>query len=182
MMAEGNSGPPTADEYRPFYDTYIRRVPEGDIIAIIERQIGETTTSLAPFTPTQAQWRPAPGEWNALEIVGHMADTERIFAYRALSFGRSDPAPLPGMDPDRFMVGANFAERTMADIVDEFVAVRRATVALLRSLPAVAWARGGVADGSPITVRALAYCIAGHELYHAADFPRHRTMTTEMPG
>ncbi len=169
-------GRPTSDEYAPFYEGYIRLVPEGDILDLLTRQIAETAASLSPFSPAQAQWRPAPGEWNATEIVGHLADAERVFSYRALSFARNDPTPLPGMDPDGFMAGADFARRPLADVVAEYVAVRHASLALLRSLSAAAWQRTGVADGNSISVRALAYVIAGHELHHAADFPRHREM------
>jgi len=175
-MTQTHPGRPDAREYVPYYDTYIRLVPDGDIVEILDRQIDETVAALSSFTTEQAQWRPAPGEWNAVEIVGHLADTERVFAYRALSFARNDPAPLPGMDPDGFMAGANFADRSLADVVAEFVAVRRASVALVRSLDAAAWTRSGVADGNPISVRALAYIMAGHELHHARDFPRHRAM------
>lgn len=175
-MTQMNPGRPGDGEYVPFYATYIRLVPDGDLLALLDRQIDEIVAFLSTFTAAQAAWRPAPGEWNMKEIVGHLADAERVFAYRALCFARHDPTPLPGMDPDGFMAGANFADRALPDVVEEFVAVRRASVALLRSLDAAAWARGGVADGNPISVRALAYIIAGHPLHHAKDFPRHRAM------
>jgi hypothetical protein len=175
-MISMQPGQPTSDEYAPYYDRYIRLVPEGDILDLLARQIAETAASLASFTPAQAQWRPAPGEWNATEIVGHLADSERVFAYRALHFARNDPAPLPGMDQDVFMASADFARRSLADVVAEFVAVRHASLTLLRSLSATTWQRAGVADGNRMSVRALAYVTAGHELHHAADFPRHREM------
>jgi len=175
-ITQTHPGRPDAREYVPYYDTYIRLVPDGDIIEILDRQIDETVAFLSSFTAEQAQWRPGLDEWNTVQIVGHLADTERVFAYRALSFARNDPAPLPGMDPDGFMAGANFADRSLADVVAEFVAIRRASVALVRSLDAAAWTRSGVADGNPISVRALAYIMAGHELHHARDFPRHRAM------
>jgi hypothetical protein len=175
-MAHVNPGRPGDGEYVPFYGTYIQKVPDGDILDLLDRQIEGTVAYLSAFTIEQAQWRPAPGEWNAVEIVGHLADAERVFAYRALSFARNDPTPLPGMDPDGFMAGATFADRPLPDVIAEFVAVRRASLALLRSLDTAAWARGGVADGNPVSVRALAYIIAGHELHHSRDFPRHRAM------
>lgn len=175
-MAAEVPGRPNSTEYHPYYADYIRLVPDGDIITILERQIEQTVASLAKFSETHAQWRPAPGEWNVTEIVGHLADVERAFAYRALCFARNSPAPLPGLDPDVFMTDAGFAKRSLADVVDEFVAVRRATVPLFRSLDAQAWLRGGIADGNPISVRALAYTTAGHERHHALDFPRHLAM------
>ncbi len=172
-MAHENPGRPCSDEYPPYYDEYIRLVPEGDIITILDRQIEERVVFLAQFTEAQAQCRPAPGAWNVTEIVGHLADIERAFAYRAVCFARNSPAPLPGIDPDGFMTDAGFAKRALTDVVDEFVAVRRASLPLFRSLEARAWARNGIADGNPITVRALAYTMAGHERDHALDFPRH---------
>ncbi|MDQ6833283.1 MAG: DinB family protein [Chloroflexota bacterium] len=175
-MMYTHPGRPGDGEYVPFYATYIRLVPDGDLLAILDQQIDETVVFLSTFMAEQAAWRPAPGEWNVKEIVGHLADAERVFAYRALCFARNDPTPLPGMNPDGFMVGACFADRSLPDVVEEFVAVRRASVALLGSLDAAAWMRSGVADGNPISVRALAYTIAGHALHHDKDFPNHRAM------
>lgn len=175
-MAHVHPGRPATSEYRPFYETYISLVPDGDIVALLEQQIAEMVDTLTPFTAEQAKWRPAPGEWNAKEIVGHMADAERIFAFRAFWFARNDASPLPGMDQDDFMAGANFAERSFDDLIAELIAVRRASMTLLTSLNAAAWARSGVADGSPVTVRALAYTIAGHAMHHAKDFPKHLGM------
>ncbi len=173
---EANNGRPHPDEYNEYYHRYISLVPDGDIIAILDRQIVATAASLAAFTPAQAAWRPAPGEWDACQIVGHLADSERVFAYRALRFARNDATPLAGIDPDGLMAHVDFSQRTLADLAAEFVAVRGATMTLLRSLNTAAWIRTGVADGKPVSVRALAYIIAGHEFHHAADFPRHRTM------
>ncbi len=175
-MTYVNPGRPADSEYSPFYGTYIRLVSDGDIVGLIDTQITQTVAALTAFTPAQAGWRPGPEEWSAKEIVGHLADAERVFTYRALCFARNDPTPLPGMDPDGFMTAVDFAGRALADVVEEFVAVRRASVALLRSLDAAAWTRSGVADGNPVSVRALAYIVAGHELHHAKDFPRHRAM------
>lgn len=169
-------GRPSDGEYVPYYGTYIRLVPDGDLMEILERQIDETVAYLSPFTAEQAAWRPAPGEWNVTEIVGHLADSERVFAYRAFWFARDGGTPLPGMDQEAFMAAVNFASRPLVDVVAEFVAVRRASMTLLRSLDTAAWKRGGVADGNPISVRALAYLIAGHTLHHAKDFSRLRAM------
>ncbi len=169
---------PSSDEYVPYYGQYIQLVPDGDVTAMLEEQLAETVAMLSGFSEEQSQWRPAPGEWNAVEIVGHLADTERVFAYRALSFARNDPTALPGFDQDVFMLEAGFARRPLGDVVAEFVAVRRATVALLKSLDAAAWERRGAADGNAVSVRALAYILAGHERHHRLDFPRHRDMVS----
>ncbi len=175
-MTVVNPSRPRSDEYAPYYGQYTQLVPDGDITAMLEEQIDETVAMLRDFSEEQAQWRPAPGEWNAVEIVGHLADTERVFAYRALRFARNDTTPLEGIDQDVFMVDAGFARRPLADVVAELVAVRRASVALLRSFDAAAWERRGVADGNEVSVRALAYIIAGHERHHRLDFPRHRSL------
>src|SRR6476659_11367338 len=126
-MHDVTSVRPTADEYAEYYHAYVLRVPEGDIIETLERQRAEIVAALSAFTPEQAQWRPAPGEWNLIEIVGHVADTERAFAYRAMCFARGGKAALPGLDPDEFMAAAPFAERTLPELVSEFVAVRQAS-------------------------------------------------------
>jgi len=171
-----NPGRPQVGEFVDYYGQYINLVPEGDISSILEQQIDETVATLSTFSDEQAVWRPAPGEWNVIEIVGHLADIERAFAYRALSFARNSPSALPGVDPDDFMIDAGFSRRPLADVVAEFVAVRRASVTLFQSLDEAAWLRRGVASDNEVSVRALAYISAGHERHHALDFPKHRAM------
>lgn len=172
-MTHAAVGRPVADEYIPYYGQYIRLVPDGDVVEILAHQIEETTALLAAFTPAQAAWRPAPGEWNALQIVGHLADTERVLAYRALRFARDDATPLPGVDFEAYVPAAGFERRAFADVVAEYAAVRPATVALFRSLDAAAWTRRGLADGQAISVRALAFALAGHELHHLLDLRQY---------
>jgi hypothetical protein len=179
-MSDTNPGRPAAEEYLPYYGQYIALVPDGNVLDHLDRQTTETERVLAAYTQRQAEWRPAPGEWNATEIVGHLSDAERVFAYRALCFARADPTPLPGMDPDGFMREANFADRPFADVAAEFLAGRRATLALLRGFDAAAWTRGGTADGNPVTVRALAYIIAGHELHHLKDLERYPALADQL--
>lgn len=173
-MADSNPGRPAAGEYLPYYEPYIHRVPDGDIVAIFERQITETAAFFAPFSPEQARWRPAPKEWSVIEIVGHLADSERIFSYRALRIARNDPTPLPGADLEAYVPAAGFESRTLADVVGEYMAVRGATVAFLRSLDTAAWTRRGTADGNAISVRALAYILAGHETHHVEELRKSR--------
>jgi hypothetical protein len=169
-----NPGRPQSGEFLDYYGRYINLVPEGNISDILEQQIAETADALSSFSDEQAAWRPAPGEWNVIEIVGHLADMERVFAYRAVSFARNSPGALPGIDPDDFMTDAGFARRSLADVLAEFAAVRQASVTLFRSLDEAAWLRRGVASDNDVSVRALAYITAGHELHHALDFPKHR--------
>jgi hypothetical protein len=155
-----------ADEHIPYYAQYIDLVPDGNVIATLERQIRESAAFLATFTPERAQRRPAPAEWNAIEIAGHLADAERVFAYRALRIARADPTLWESMDPDAYMASAGFAQRPLADVVEEFVAVRGAFVALLRGLDEAAWARRMPEEWTTRSVRAIAYSMAGHELHH----------------
>ncbi len=175
-MMSVNPGRPAADEYLDYYGRYIDLVPDGDIVATLERQMARTEATLATYTEAQAQWRPVPGEWNATEIVGHLSDAERVFVYRAMYFARDGGHALPGMEPDEFMRVAGFASRPLADVAAEYIAVRRASIPFFRSLDADAWRRSGSADGNPISVRALAYVIAGHELHHGADLEKYPSL------
>ncbi len=161
-------GRPAPDEYAPHYAPYIARVPEGGLVEILERQIEGTRRLLAGLTETEAEHAYAPGKWTIKEVVGHITDTERVFSYRALRIGRGDTTELPGFDENLYAPAGAFGARTLVNLLDEFVAVRQATIWLLGTLPAEAWPRRGVASGQVISVRALACNIAGHELHHRA--------------
>jgi hypothetical protein len=132
----------------------------------LERQLGETLALLRGFAEERAGAGYEPGKWSVKEVVGHMIDGERVFAYRALCFARGDRTPLPGFEQDDYVAGGNFNARTLADLIDELEAVRRATLSLLRGLDADAWRRAGTASDNEVSVRALAHIIAGHELHH----------------
>ncbi|MGH7713879.1 MAG: DinB family protein, partial [Gemmatimonadaceae bacterium] len=121
---------------------------------------------LAPLTPEQAKHRYAEGKWSVAEVIGHLADCERIFAYRAMRFAREDTTPLEGFDENAYTPAGRFDARSLGDVAAEFAAVRAATLALFRSLDSAALERVGPANGAPVSVRALAYIIAGHERHH----------------
>lgn len=157
---------PAADEYATYYGGYISRVPHGDIAAQLKRQIRDTAALLRPLDATRARYRYAPDKWSVTEIVGHLADAERIFSYRALRFARDDQSPLPGFDENAYVPVAECDRRALADVLAEFEAVRAATVALVEGLPPAAWPRVGVASGHRMSVRAAVHVIAGHELHH----------------
>jgi hypothetical protein len=172
-MSNASSTPsarPYTDEYAPYYEQYIDRVPAGNITDLLAEQLERTRALLLPLTAAQVAYRPQPADWNVAEVLGHVADTERVFAYRSLTFARNDTTDLPGFDQDLFVANADFAQRPFADLIEEYTMVRQATLAFLRGLPAAAWARRGTANGNLVSVRALAYIIAGHELHHVADF------------
>lgn len=157
---------PSPDEYAPYYGTYIRKVVDGDIVRTLKTQIAETVTYLRGIPESRERHRYAPDKWSVREVVGHVSDAERVFAYRALRFARGDTTALPGFDENEFVKGARLDDRTLPSIVAEFVAVRSATVALFDGLFPEEWARLGTASGKQMSVRGLAWVIAGHELHH----------------
>jgi DinB superfamily len=165
-------GRPDADECLPYYFQYIGLVPEGSVVTLLERQIAESAAFLASFTSAQALWREAPGEWNILEIIGHLADTERVFGYRALRIARADPVMWTQVEFGDWAAAANFQARPLGDVVGEYAAVRTAFVAFLRGLDAAAWERRAPADWTLRSVRAIAYAMAGHERHHLASIRR----------
>ena len=159
---------PAAGDYADDYAGYVRRVPPGPILTILERQLEETLALLRPLDEAQAGFRYEPGKWSIREVVGHLADTERVFAWRALWFARGDQGPLPSLEPDDFVRTAGFDQRTLADLLEELRIVRASTIALFRGLPPEAFAREGTAAGYRLVVRAVPFILAGHELHHRA--------------
>lgn len=159
---------PDPSEHAPFYAGYIARVPEGDILDLLVQQMHDTSALLAGLSEGQGSHRYAPGKWSIKEVVGHIADTERVFAYRALRFARADATPLASFDENAWVAGSGADRRSLRDVAEELLAVRHATVALVRSLTEEAAARSGTASGKTVTVRALVYMTAGHELHHLA--------------
>ncbi len=168
-MVEIELGRPDAAEHIPYFGQYIDLVPGGDIVEILEKQIHATVGSFERLTPADAQRRPAPSEWNAIEIAGHLVDTERVLAYRLLRIARADPTLWESIDFEAYVEHGGFNGRRIEDIVHEFVAVRHSTVALLRGLDDAAIARRMPEEWSCRSARSLAYVIAGHELHHVAD-------------
>ena len=159
---------PGAGEYSEYYQRYVDRVPQGDLVDILVKQNEGTRALLGVLPPEKARHRYAPDKWSVTEVVGHLADAERVFAYRAMRIARTDTTPLPGFDEQVYVPAGRFDARPIADVVAEFAAVRGATVALIRGLPAESLERRGTASGSPVSVRGLLYIIAGHELHHRA--------------
>jgi hypothetical protein len=165
MSATAPAGRPGASEYAPYYERYVSLV-EGDVLETLERQAAETASLLGGISETAAGARYEPGKWSVKELIGHVIDTERIFAYRALRFARGDRTPLEGFDQDPYVAAANSDARTLSSLAEEFAHVRASTLALFRGLDAEAWARGGTASDNEVTVRALAHILAGHEAHH----------------
>ncbi|HKR00327.1 MAG TPA: DinB family protein [Pyrinomonadaceae bacterium] len=157
---------PDPSEYVSYYGKYIALVPEGDILVSLSGQMKETLALLKEIPEERAGHRYAPDKWSIKEVIGHLIDTERVFAYRAMRFGRGDETPLPGFDQDEYIRNASFDSQQLSDLAAEFEHVRLANILLFRHLKDEAWGHRGAANDSPVSVRALAYIIAGHELHH----------------
>lgn len=157
---------PGTDEYAPYYGTYIGKVPDGDLRAMLASQLAETLALIRSIPESRGGHCYAPDKWSIKGVLGHLADSERIFSYRALRIGRGDTTPLPGFEQDDYVPMGNFDARTLRDLADELAAVRQATLHLFAHLDQSAFERRGTASGKPVSVRALAYIIAGHELHH----------------
>lgn len=157
---------PTRAEYAPFYHGYIEQVPTGDIVETLESQLSKTIVFLNAIGEARSAHRYAEGKWTIKEVVGHLIDAERIFAYRALRIARGDKTALPGYDENAYAQSARFNDRRFSDLVDELNVVRRANLFLYRSFNEEEWLRTGTADGKPVSARALAYISAGHESHH----------------
>jgi uncharacterized damage-inducible protein DinB len=157
---------PESTEYAPYYGKYVMLVPDGDLTATLSRQLDTTLALLSSLSEQQAEFSYAPGKWSIKEVVGHLMDGERVFAYRALRIGRDDKTPLPGFEQDDYVASADFNERTVSSLLEEFTAVRQATVQLFKNFAEKEWQRRGTANGQEITPLALGYIVAGHELHH----------------
>jgi hypothetical protein len=157
---------PDPTEYAAYYGKYVSLVPHGDILTTLDQQLDDTLSLLRGITESQSAFRYAPDKWSIRELVGHIIDTERIFSYRALRFARKDETPLPGFDQDVFNENASFDDYPLVELASEFEHVRRSTIFLFKHLEADAWLRRGIASDNEVSVRALAFILAGHELHH----------------
>jgi hypothetical protein len=157
---------PETTEYAPHFEKYISLVPEGNISVTLDKQIEDTLRLIRSLTDAQGDLRYAPGKWSVKEVIGHLIDAERIFAYRALRFARNDVTPLHGFDENRFVDNARFSSLSLADLAEEFEYTRKSNVYLFKHLDSDSWLRRGPANDNEISVRAVAYAIAGHELHH----------------
>jgi len=157
---------PEPGEYASYYERYISLITGSDILGTLDGQRRQMMLLLSGRDESDGDIRYAADKWSAKEVLGHVCDTERIFAYRALRISRGDRTPIEGFEQDDYVKNGPFARAPLAEIIEDYIAVRRATLTLLRNLEEAAWARRGVANKNEVTVRALAYVIAGHELHH----------------
>jgi hypothetical protein len=159
---------PETTEFGEYYTGYIAKVPGTDLLRVLESERLQMQQLFAGRTEGDGNFRYAPGKWTVKEIVGHITDAERIFTYRALRIARGDQTPLPGFEQDDFVKNGGFAGPTLGDLVEEFGAVRSSSIALFRSFGEEAWSRRGVASQKEVTVRALGFMTAGHQIHHRA--------------
>jgi hypothetical protein len=158
--------PPEASEYAPFYAGYIATVLESDVPTVLARQPDLLQETCAGLTEEQALHRYAPEKWSVKEVVGHLVDAERIFAYRALRIGRGDVTPLAPFDENLYVSAAGFDRMPLGDLVDDFATARRQTLAILRGFDEEELRRIGTASSKPVSARALFYIMAGHVRHH----------------
>jgi len=164
---------PRQGDYALYYEKYVALVPSGDFLQILQDQRRELVDLLSPLSDQQADFRYASGKWSVKEVLGHVTDAERIFAYWLLRFARGDQSPLSSFEQEGYIQNGNFSRRKLSDLLEEFSAVREATICLVRSLDDAAWQRRGVASQKEVSVLALAFIIAGHDRHHRMILEKH---------
>ena len=157
---------PTSQEFAPFYEKYVEKIKENDPVFALEKSLEEAINFLPQIQEERAGYRYAEGKWTVKELLQHLSDTERIMAYRALSIARKDQTELPAFDENAYVEALDLSNRSLSDIKEEFLELKKSTVTLFRSFPTEALLRSGIMNGQPASVRALAYIIAGHQRHH----------------
>jgi len=157
---------PEASEFAEYYGKYIAKAPGTDVSGILESERQQMARLFAGRSERDGNFRYAPDKWTVKEVLGHVIDAERIFTYRALRIARGDETPLPSFEQDDYVKNGGFSARTLADLVEEFDAVRGASISLFRSFDEAAWGRRGTASQKQVTVRALGFITAGHQIHH----------------
>ncbi len=157
---------PNPSEYAPFYAGYIAKIPAERLLEILERQSQDLRDLAATASPDQQLHRYAPGKWSVREVFGHLIDGERVFGYRAFRIGRGDDTPLPGFDENEYVEASSYHHQDLAALAEEFALVRAGNLAVFNSLSDDDWRHAGTANGQRISVRALAFIMAGHVVHH----------------
>ena len=157
---------PTKEEHAQYYGKYINLVPDGDIIEVLIHQQNTLKGFLKTIDEEKANFRYADDKWSIKEVVGHILDGERIFAYRALRISRNDSKPLLGFEQNEYIIHSNYANILIEKIVDEFFLVRESNILMFKGFTDDMWPRMGNASGNPVSVRAIAYILAGHTEHH----------------
>jgi hypothetical protein len=157
---------PEKTEYNEYYETYTSLVPETEIVPALEGQIADVQNVFAAIDEEKGAYSYAEGKWTIKQLLGHLIDTEKIFAYRALRIARADKTPIEGFEQDGYIENGNFNKRNLSDLTEEFLLLRRTNLYFFKNLDEAAWLRTGTASDFPFSVRALAYISAGHVRHH----------------
>ncbi|MBL8197238.1 MAG: DinB family protein [Blastocatellia bacterium] len=159
-------GRPSANEHAPYYSLYIDRINDDDIVTVLEKQLSSVLATLDIAIERNSNAPYEEGKWTVKQLIGHINDCERVMSYRALRFARNDLTPLSGFEQDDYIPTGNFDARSWQELRTEFEHIRQATIDLFHPLEKDAWHRSGKANDNEISVRALAYVIAGHVAHH----------------
>ncbi|MCB0284213.1 MAG: DinB family protein [Calditrichaeota bacterium] len=157
---------PAKKEYAAYYQGYIDAVPNGDLLVIMEKQNTQLCEFFAHVNEEKANYRYAEGKWTLKEVLGHVVDVELIFLNRALRISRGDKQNIPGFEQEDYVANSNFSNLTLDEIVEQFYLIRKSSVAIFKSLSEKMWGLSGVANNQKVTVRAIAYIMAGHVIHH----------------
>ncbi len=157
---------PNKTEYAAYYETYVSLVQESDIVSAMRNQADELREIFSQMSDEKGLYRYAEGKWTIKELLGHLIDGERVFAYRALRFARADKTELPGFDQDPYIENANFNDVKLSDLLEEMLSLRNANILFFNNLSNEAWSRTGVASDNEISVRAIAFIMVGHIRHH----------------
>jgi hypothetical protein len=157
---------PNEGEYAPYYNTYISKVPDGNIIELLTQQIESVKEVFQSISEEKSLFKYAPEKWTIRQVLGHMNDGERVFPYRALRFSRNDKNALAGFDQNEFVKESNFNNVKLADLLDEFIKTRESNIVMFKNFSEEMWTRRGIASNNEITVRAFPYIMYGHVIHH----------------
>ncbi|MDF2857421.1 MAG: damage-inducible protein DinB [Neobacillus sp.] len=157
---------PKDNEYPAYYQPYVNLVPNIDLVDLLKENLQETIDLFEGLSEEEGLFRYSPTKWSIKEVLGHMTDTERIMSYRLLRVGRGDQTPLAGFEENDYVTGSQINMLPIRDILDDFIATRKATLTLIQNMPKEAWVNKGYANGAEVTAQAIAYIIAGHAIHH----------------
>jgi hypothetical protein len=157
---------PLASEYPEYYKPYVDLVPEGELLTLLKENLVKTIELFESLSEASGHFRYAEDKWSIKEVLGHMADTERIMSYRLLRVGRGDQTALAGFNENEYVEGSQINKLPIKRILEDFIAIRKATLTLFQNMPEEAWANIGFANNTDVTARAIGYIIAGHALHH----------------
>jgi uncharacterized damage-inducible protein DinB len=157
---------PEKNEYAPYYETYINDIIDNDPMRSLEDQYQEIQNFFKNLPEEKADYAYSKGKWSIKEVLGHITDTERVMAYRALCISRKEKQSLPGFDQDDYVKESNFKNRTLTNLLEDYRTVRKSTISLFSNFSEDMFNNRGIANGKEVTVLALLYIIAGHEMHH----------------